>query len=161
MSTYPPTGLKRLLYKAPVWLYRARLGFLLGHRFVYLVTKGRRTGLRRETVLEATEYHALAGKLVVIAGWSGRTDWCRNLAAGPAVELRLGARRYPSPPHRFLDTGQTAMMLDRYRQAHPWSWRVMAPGYGLDRVPTADQLDRAAAKLRGIAFDLPPEPARR
>jgi hypothetical protein len=48
------------------------------------------------------------------------------------------------------------MMLDRYRVAHPWAWRVMAPGYGVDRVPTADQLDRAAAQLRGVVFDLPP-----
>jgi deazaflavin-dependent oxidoreductase (nitroreductase family) len=156
MSSYPPTGLRRFAYKAPVWLYRANLGFLFGHRYVQLVTTGRKSGWDRDTVLEVVEYHARAGKLVVISGWGGRTDWYRNLKAGPALVLRLGTRRFPSPPHRFLDTGQTAMMLDRYRRAHPWAWRLLARGYEVDRVPTADQLDRAAAQVRGVVFDLPP-----
>jgi hypothetical protein len=32
----------------PIWLYRARLGFLLGHRFVYVAHRGRVSGARRE-----------------------------------------------------------------------------------------------------------------
>jgi hypothetical protein len=30
----------RKLLRAPIWLYRARLGFLLGHRFVYVAHRG-------------------------------------------------------------------------------------------------------------------------
>jgi hypothetical protein len=33
------TGWRRTLVRAPILLYRAGLGRLLGHRFVYLVTR--------------------------------------------------------------------------------------------------------------------------
>ena len=29
----PPTGLERLLWRAPIWLYRLHLGWLMGERF--------------------------------------------------------------------------------------------------------------------------------
>jgi hypothetical protein len=32
----PPKGLSRLFYRAPIWLYRLKLGWLLGHRFLLL-----------------------------------------------------------------------------------------------------------------------------
>ena len=46
----PPTGVLRALLGLPVHLYHARLGVLLGHRFLLLVHTGRKTGLHRETV---------------------------------------------------------------------------------------------------------------
>ena len=61
LTSYPPTGIKRWFFRAPVWVYRARLGFLFGNRMLYLVTRGRRTGQPRETVLEATRHNSLAG----------------------------------------------------------------------------------------------------
>jgi len=51
-----PTGLLRLLLRAPILLYRARAGWLLGHRFVYVAHRGRRTGARREVVVEVVCY---------------------------------------------------------------------------------------------------------
>lgn len=30
----PPRGFQRLLWRAPIWLYRLGLGWLLGHRFL-------------------------------------------------------------------------------------------------------------------------------
>ena len=55
----PPRGLLRLLLGLPVHLYHAGLGFLFGRRFLFLVTKGRRTGRRRETVVEVVRYDKL------------------------------------------------------------------------------------------------------
>lgn len=151
----PPTGLRRILLRAPIWAYRARLGFLFGHRLVYLATRGRRSGRRRESVLEVTEFNALAGKLVVMSGWGTKADWYRNLQAAPALELRLAGRRYPAPTHHFLDRDQAALLLDRYRRAHPLSWRQLASSMGLPRTPDTGQLEAAARTLRAVAFDLP------
>ena len=53
---HQPTGLLKHLLRAPIWLYRAGLGPLLGHRFVYIAHRGRRTGARREVVLEVVGY---------------------------------------------------------------------------------------------------------
>lgn len=158
MLAAPPEGLKRALFRAPIWVYRAHLGFLFGHRLVYLATRGRRSGLRRDVVVEVTEYNALAGKLVVMSGWGAASDWYRNLRAGPAVAIRLATRTYPAPPHHFLDHDQAAMLLDRYRRAHPWTWRQLAASMGLPRNPDDVQLEAAASQLRAVAFDLKQRP---
>ncbi|HTM84573.1 MAG TPA: nitroreductase family deazaflavin-dependent oxidoreductase, partial [Mycobacterium sp.] len=38
--------------RAPIWLYRARLGALLGSRLLMLEHRGRTSGARRYVVLE-------------------------------------------------------------------------------------------------------------
>ncbi|HEY7815234.1 MAG TPA: nitroreductase family deazaflavin-dependent oxidoreductase [Nakamurella sp.] len=155
LTSYPPTGIKRWFFRAPVWVYRARLGFLFGNRMLYLVTRGRRTGQPREAVLEATRHNSLAGLVIVISGWGDRADWFRNLQAGRAVEIRIGGRRIPSPQHRLLDTDQIALVLEQYARDRPWSWRSFAKSMGLSPTPTRPQLDEAASRLRAVAFGLP------
>lgn len=161
LTSYPPTGFKRWFFRAPVWVYRARLGFLFGNRMLYLVTRGRRTGQPRETVLEATRHNSLAGLVVVISGWGDRADWFRNLQKGPAVEIRIGGRRIPSPPHRILDADQIALLLEQYARDRPWAWRSFASSMGLPSRPTRVQLDAAASRLRAVAFGLPTPGAQR
>jgi deazaflavin-dependent oxidoreductase (nitroreductase family) len=155
LTTYPPTGIKRWVFRAPVWIFRAHFGFVFGHRMVYLVTRGRRSGVRRETVLEATRYNQTAGLVVVISGWGERADWYRNLLSAPALEIRIGGRRYSKPPHRLLDTDQIALLLEDYRRARPWSWRSFGSSMGLPRDPARSQLDDAASRLRAVAFAIP------
>jgi hypothetical protein len=58
----------RWLVRAPVWLYRARLGILLGPRFVMLEHTGRKSGARRYVVLEVVQHRA-AGSYVVVSGF--------------------------------------------------------------------------------------------
>jgi hypothetical protein len=50
-----PTGLSRLLWRAPIWLYRLGLGGLLGSHFVLLNHVGRKSGQPRQTVLEVVD----------------------------------------------------------------------------------------------------------
>ena len=45
----------RALVRAPIWLYRARLGFVMGHRMLLLEHIGRKSGARRYAVLEVVE----------------------------------------------------------------------------------------------------------
>lgn len=42
----------RWFVRAPIWLFRARLGFLLGSRLLMLEHLGRKSGGRRHVVLE-------------------------------------------------------------------------------------------------------------
>jgi len=46
-KTKLPRGLVRLAFRAPIWLYRAHLGWLLGYRFVLLTHTGRKSVLPR------------------------------------------------------------------------------------------------------------------
>ncbi|MQA11945.1 MAG: nitroreductase family deazaflavin-dependent oxidoreductase [Pseudonocardiaceae bacterium] len=149
-----PTGLLRAAFRAPIWLYRAHLGWLLGRRFVYLAHRGRRSGRRRETVVEVVglDRH----EVFVVSGYGERADWYRNLRAAPPVEIRLGARRYPEPGQRFLTPVQTVELLADYRRRHPRTWRRLASAFGLPADSSDRELDEAGRRLRAVAFALEP-----
>ena len=147
---HPPGGLSRWLFRAPILLYRARLGWLLGRRFVYVAHRGRRSGKRRETVLEVVRYDPDPLEIFVVSGWGSRSDWYRNLRTRPALEVRIGARRFPAPRQRFLDPDETVRLMLDYRRAHPRAWRRLAPILGLPWEP--DQAEAAIRHVPAVAF---------
>jgi deazaflavin-dependent oxidoreductase (nitroreductase family) len=113
----PPRGMLRWLLRLPVYLYRAGLGSLLGPRFLYLVHTGRRTGLRRETVLEVVWHDPAAGVSVVAAGWGRRTAWLHNVEAGLAREVVTGGDRYV-PEHRVLSPDLAERIFADYERGN-------------------------------------------
>lgn len=147
-----PTGLTRTLLRLPLWLYRARLGWMAGHRLVYIVHRGRRTGARREVVAEVVHYDRSAPELVVVAAWGKNPDWYRNLTAAPAVEVRIAAQRWERPGHRFLDGAETLRTLRAYQDAHPRAWRRLAPLLGFPTDPADPRWPAVAEAAHAIAF---------
>lgn len=137
-----PTGLLRLALRAPIWLYRAGLGWVFGHRLVYLAHVGRRTGARREVVVEAVAYDPAVPSVTVVAAWGKNPDWYRNLLAAPAIEIRVGGQRWHTPDHRPLSNAEVRETLDAYQRAHPRAWRRLAPLLGFPATDT----------IRAIAF---------
>ncbi len=111
----PPRGLFRWLLSAPKYLFRAGLGFLLGHRFLLLVHEGRRTGKLHETPLEVIRYDAAKREAVVAAGWGQKTQWLHNVEAGLAREIRIGRDRY-TPTYRLLGADEAATLLEHYER---------------------------------------------
>lgn len=147
-----PRGLVRTLLRAPIWLYRARLGWLAGHRLLYLAHRGRRTGARREVVVETVRFDPVVPEVVVIAAWGGDPDWYRNLQAAPAIEVRLGRRRWVGPDQRFLDAAETYRVLMAYQRAHPHAWKRLAPLLGFPVDPADSRWPEIAATVHAIAF---------
>lgn len=118
----PPAGLLRAILHLPVYLYRARLGVLLGHRFLLLVHRGRRSGRLYETVLEVVRYDPATEESVVVAGWGRRTAWLHNLEAGGALAAVTGGRRY-APTYRILGGDEAAGVMTGYEHRN----RFIAP----------------------------------
>ncbi len=96
-----PAGILRLVFRLPTYLYRYRFGRLLGHRFLLLTHRGRKTGRVHQTVLEVIAYDSATRESIVLSGWGERADWYRNIEANPAMEIRIGRERYV-PKQRFL-----------------------------------------------------------
>ena len=142
----------KTLSRLPLVLYRLRLGRLLGHRFLVVVHRGRRSGRPYRTVLEVVQWDAVRQEAVVASGWGERANWWRNLRAAPAQEVWLGGRRFV-PRQRFLDRAERMEVLRGYRRAHPLAARTLGPLLG---IPMGDaprrSLSEAAAKLPMIAF---------
>jgi hypothetical protein len=67
-----PTGALRLAFRLPIYLYRLDLGWLLGHRLLLLVHRGRESGLLRETVLEVLLHDPATRESVVLSAWGRR-----------------------------------------------------------------------------------------
>ena len=119
-----PKGLARLAFRAPIWLYRARLGWLLGHRFLRLTHTGRKSGRLRQTVLEMVRYEKATGRCIVASGWGKKSDWYRNICANPHVKVQVGTLHFDAVAHR-LDAEQAGEELLNYSHRYPMAFREL------------------------------------
>ena len=104
----------RRIVRAPIWLYRARLGFVFGSRLLMLEHTGRKTGIRRYVILEAVG-HPDPAAYIVAAGFGSRAQWLQNVRACPRVRVYAGGRRPVPATARPLDSQETAAALTDYR----------------------------------------------
>jgi deazaflavin-dependent oxidoreductase (nitroreductase family) len=88
----PPTGLTRLLFRMPIHVYRAGLGWLFGHRLLLLNHVGRVTAKPRQTILEVAAHDPADRSYVVASGWGPTAAWYRNVLHTPDVSIVVGRR---------------------------------------------------------------------
>jgi len=112
----------RWAFRAPVCLYRAGLGRVLGHRFMLLAHIGRRTGLRRYTVLEVLEYRPEGPEVVVMNGFGPNANWFRNLPTTPDPQVVTGSNRFITA-YRILEQSEAVSVLAGYEARR----RLVAP----------------------------------
>jgi deazaflavin-dependent oxidoreductase (nitroreductase family) len=105
----------RWLLRAPAGLYSVSGGWLLGHRFMLLTHRGRRTGRLYKCVLEVLAWRPDTCEAIVLSGW--RSAWYRNVLAGGAVEVAIGHVRF-SAQGRVLDLEEGATVLADYERRH-------------------------------------------
>jgi deazaflavin-dependent nitroreductase family protein len=123
-DTHPERGLLRVAVRLPIWLYRVRLGWLLGNRFLLLTHAGRRSGLPRQTVLEVVRYDRTTDTYVVASGWGEKADWLQNVQQTPAVTVTVGCRRVEATAVR-LSTAAALRELQDYAKSHPIAFRFI------------------------------------
>jgi deazaflavin-dependent oxidoreductase (nitroreductase family) len=111
----------RRLVRPPIWLYRARLGFLFGSRMLLLEHVGRKTGARRYVVLEVVG-HPMPGTYVVASGFGDRAQWYRNVVVEPRVRVASGARALSPATARRLSVGEADAVLAVYVSKHRRAW---------------------------------------
>jgi deazaflavin-dependent oxidoreductase (nitroreductase family) len=76
----------------PAWLYRLRLGGLLGRRFV-LLTHHRPDGGEADTLIEVLRQDVDTGAVMVPAAWGDGAEWVRNVRARPEAKVMMGRER--------------------------------------------------------------------
>ncbi|MGH7098883.1 MAG: nitroreductase family deazaflavin-dependent oxidoreductase [Stellaceae bacterium] len=112
----------RWFFRVPVYLYRWRLGRLLGRRFLLLIHVGRRTGCRRETVLEVMEYRKEGPEAVVMCAFGRNANWLRNIEASPEAGVVIGGERFAAR-HRILAAQEAVSVVAGYERRN----RLIAP----------------------------------
>ncbi len=116
----------RAVARAPIRLYRAGYGWLLGRRALMLQHTGRTSGLPRFVVLEVVR--RLPGDRFVIAAGMGETsDWYRNVRQNPRVRIWVGRRQGVPATARLLGQAEAREHFEAYRADRPTTWRFLKP----------------------------------
>ncbi|MBD5784962.1 nitroreductase family deazaflavin-dependent oxidoreductase [Cellulosimicrobium terreum] len=116
----------RWFVRAPVGLFRAGLGFLLGSRFLLLEHRGRVSGELRSVVLEVSGRPA-PDRIVVVAGLGPRSQWYRNVLAEPRVLVSVSTRRHERALARTLEVDDAVHLLRAYADDSPRAWSALEP----------------------------------
>lgn len=141
-----PKGLQRLLFRAPIALYRTKLGFLLGKRFLMLEHVGRKSGQTRRTVLEVVFDTDEA--TYVAAAWGSKAHWLRNIEANPYVTFYVGSKRYETTA-AIVGNPEARDVMAAYATAHPKALDRLA-SFMLD-----DPGDTPQEQARQVADSIP------
>ncbi len=116
----------RRLMRAPLWLYRARLGQVFGSRMLMLEHIGRRSGRTRQVVLEVFD-HPDPNTYSVASGFGTRAQWFRNVQANPRVRVTVANRESVPATARTLPQREADAVLRRYQSRHRRAWETMKP----------------------------------
>lgn len=114
----PVTGLKKFLFRAPLFIYRIGLGGLLGRRFVLINHTGRKSGKPRQTVLEVVNYIKDSDTYFIAAGFGKRSDWYLNILAHPKIEIQVAWQKMAVTAVPLTPVQSGEAMAD-YARRHP------------------------------------------
>lgn len=129
-----PSRLLKLVFDAPGWLYRARLGWVLGKRILVLTHRGRKSGRPYDTLLEVMRFDSATGESVVASAYGPRADWYRNIRGEPALRVRTGGLD-ETRAQRFRTPGEAKEASNRFCRDHTWEARLVPkvlPAIGAD-----------------------------
>lgn len=129
----PPRGFSRLLWRAPIWMYRLGLGGLMGGRFLLLNHTGRISGQPRQNVLEVVDHDEAADTYTIAAGFGKKSDWYKNILKTPEVTIQVGSREMAATavPMQPEDSGQ-AMVKYAHRNPRAAKGLMRICGYKVD-----------------------------
>jgi deazaflavin-dependent oxidoreductase (nitroreductase family) len=139
------------IFKLPLVLYRLRLGWLLGKRFMLLTHVGRHSGKVRRTVLAVLRFDKHTKEIYAVSAWKG-SDWYYNIQTAPALQVETGFVRYV-PVQRTLSAEEITTTFIEYRNKHPIFSRMICriPGWKWDS--SYEEFLELARTLRGVALE--------
>lgn len=118
----PPRGLRRLLARLPILLFRWNLEWILGKRFLLLYHLGRKSGILRQVVVEVLRHDQ--GVWILASGWGEKADWYKNLLKSPKTSIKTGGQVL-NVRAEFLDQIQAERELEVYARRHPIASRAL------------------------------------
>ena len=143
-------GLTLWFSRWPILMYRLRLGWLMGHNFLLVTHRGRRSGKVRQTGVMVLRYDVRTHEAIVAAGSLG-ADWYRNIQSAPAIEIAIGRERY-QPKQRLLTAAEVAAALAWSRRHHPIAAWVQSRFFGWPWKVSEEACLEIAQSLGGVAF---------
>jgi deazaflavin-dependent oxidoreductase (nitroreductase family) len=132
----PPIGLQAKLYRLPIWIYRLKLGWIFGKRALLLTHIGRKSGKRRQTVLEIIHLLPEEQQYFVVSGFGSHSQWFQNIQLEPRVTIQVGSKHMTALAQQ-LKPDQAEIVFLVYTQRNPQVVRMLAKmiGYNVPHTP--------------------------
>ncbi|PON11624.1 hypothetical protein C2W62_43840 [Candidatus Entotheonella serta] len=91
------------------------------HRYLYLTTTGRKTGIPRRIEIWFTVHNH---RIYLISGGGAQSDWVKNLQVNSAVEIEIGPHRWraTAAPDHTPEHPARERLAARYQ-----NWRLGQP----------------------------------
>lgn len=147
---YPRVG------RAPILLWRAGLGPVIGLAFAIVSATGRKTGRPQHNLVT---YRDLRGRTFLTGLYGRESDWYRNLQADPRVTLQTAWRTRAMLAYPLTDDVDLLEALDFLRRHAPIFVRLYlwSLGIGSDPADVLDKRDRTMfVELRETDEPTPP-----
>jgi deazaflavin-dependent oxidoreductase (nitroreductase family) len=122
---HPPRGFSRLVWRLPIGLYRARLGWILTSHFLLLEHVGRKSGQVRQAVLEVLRHDKTGDVYYLAAGFGPSSDWYQNLLKTPRAKIQSGFRKADVLAEVLPIEEARRIILD-YAHRYPTAIRTLA-----------------------------------
>jgi deazaflavin-dependent oxidoreductase (nitroreductase family) len=140
-----PTGILRALLRAPIWLYRYNLGWMMSGRFLLLTHTGRKSGLKRQTVIEVVSHDEATGVYFVAAAWRDESDWYRNIQQNPTVGVQVRNHSFRACAEQISMQEGEARLWD-YAKKHPTAFGEVVMVMLGERLPADKETCHKVAK---------------
>lgn len=148
----PPSKALRFGLRLPIWLYRLRLGWLLGNRFLMLTHTGRRSGKPQRTVIEVVQYDKATDTYYAVSGWGAKADWYQNIQKNPSVTIHVSWRRIQARA-TFIPLTKAIEIIEGYIRHHPIAFKELSSLFLGEHVsPGSEAARRLAEKMPMVAF---------
>jgi deazaflavin-dependent oxidoreductase (nitroreductase family) len=149
-----PSGLFKWILKVPGWMFRMKLGFLFGDRFLLITHVGRTSGTTYHTPLEVVVHDEQSGEYIVCSGTGPNADWYRNISATPASSVQVRNNVWV-PEQRILTAEQASARFAEYEQAHPKTAERLLSSMGRSHDGTDADRVRMMANIPMVSFTEP------
>ncbi|MBI3151107.1 MAG: nitroreductase family deazaflavin-dependent oxidoreductase [Chloroflexi bacterium] len=124
-----PGALLKFFFKVPLWIHK--LGFggwerLIGAQWMLITTTGRKTGKRREAMVDVMDYDQTTDTYYIEAAYGVRADWYRNIKSNPIFHAQVGRRKFKARAEELSNEDTGEMLVQFYRRKPAYTHSVMA-----------------------------------
>jgi deazaflavin-dependent oxidoreductase (nitroreductase family) len=148
----PPSKALRFGLRLPIWLYRMRLGWLLGDRFLMLTHIGRNSGQPHQTVIEVVHHDKASDTYYVVSGWGEKSDWYQNVQKTPSVVIHVRGRKMKAST-KFIPPANAIEIMEAYIRDHPMAFKELSSLFLGERMkPDSNAARRLVEKMPMVAF---------
>jgi deazaflavin-dependent oxidoreductase (nitroreductase family) len=124
-----PGALQKFFFKIPVWFHKMGFGGwerLMGAQWMLITTTGRKTGKRRDAMVDVMDYDKATDTYYIEAAYGSRADWFRNIQANPRFEAKVGRRKFHATASPLANEDAGEMMVRFYRAKPAYTRSVIA-----------------------------------